>query len=95
LFTAVKALNSTYPALEWPLQAILYASLAIGALRFGLLALAVALYTADVALNIPVTLNPSAWYFNGGALVLASIAAVAIWGFYTALAGEVPWKTES
>ncbi len=84
LFTALKALPSNYPTLDWPLEAILYTTLAVGALRYGLVTLAVALYTADLALNIPVTLNPSAWYFTGATLALASIAALAIWGFYTA-----------
>ena len=54
-----------------------------------------ALYTADLMLNIPVTLNPSAWYFTNTTLALATVVALAIWGFYTALAGEVPWKTDS
>jgi len=95
LFTALKSVSSNYPGVEWPMQAILYASLAAGALRFGLVTLTVAIYTADLALNVPVTLNASAWYFPNAALALATIAALAIWGFYTALAGEVPWKTES
>jgi hypothetical protein len=43
-------------------------------------------------LNIPVTLNPSAWYFINTTLALATIAALAIWGFYTALADQTPWK---
>jgi hypothetical protein len=58
-------------------------------------ALAVALYTADLMLNIPVTLNTSAWYFTNATLALATVAALAIWSFYTALAGQVPWKTDS
>jgi hypothetical protein len=95
LFTALKSVSSDYPAVEWPIQAVLYTAVAAGALRFGLVALAVALFTADSALNIPVTLNPSAWYFTNATLALAAIAALAIWGFYTALAGHVPWKTES
>jgi hypothetical protein len=77
------------------MQAILYTALAAGALRFGLVALAITLFTADLALNIPVTLNPSAWYFTNTTLALAAVAALAIWGFYTALAGQAPWKTES
>jgi hypothetical protein len=95
LFTALKSVSSDYPAVSWPIEAILYTVLAVGALRFGLVALVVALYTADLALNIPVTLNPSAWYFSGATLALATIAALAVWGFYTALAGQVPWKTET
>jgi serine/threonine-protein kinase len=94
MFTAVKSISSDYPALEWPLQALLYTALAAGALRFGLVTLVVTLFTADVSLNIPVTLNPSAWYFTNATLALATIGALAIWGFYTALAGEVPWKRE-
>jgi serine/threonine-protein kinase len=95
LFTALKSVSSDYPAVSWPIEAILYTLLAVGALRFGLVTLVVALYTADLALNIPVTLNPSAWYFTGATLALVTIAALALWGFYTALAGQVPWKTEA
>jgi serine/threonine-protein kinase len=95
LFTALKSLSSNYPSVEWPLQAVLYTGLALVALRFGLVALTAALYTADMTLNIPLTLNPSAWYFTAAALALATVAALAIWGFYTALAGQVPWKAES
>jgi hypothetical protein len=95
LFAALKSVSSDYPALEWPLQIILYTALAAGALRFGLVTLAVALYTADLALNIPLTLNPAAWYFTDATLALATVAALAIWGFYTALAGQTPWKAEA
>jgi hypothetical protein len=95
LFAALKSLTSNYPGVDWPVHTILYAILAVGALRFGLATLAVALFTADLALNIPLTLNPSAWYFTNATLALATIAALAIWGFYTALAGQGPWKAET
>jgi serine/threonine-protein kinase len=95
IFAVLKSASSSYPAVDWPIMTILYTSLAFGALRFGLVTLAAALYTADLALNIPLTLNPSAWYFTNATLALASIAALAIWGFHTALAGQVLWKPES
>jgi len=95
LFTAFKSVSSDYPGVEWPMQAILYTALAAGALRFGLVALAAALFTAETALNIPITLNPSAWYFPNASLALATIAALAIWGFYTATAGQSPFKNDS
>ncbi len=95
LFTALKSVSSSTPAVAWPMNAILYTVVAAGALRFGLVTLAIALYTADLALNLPVTLNPSAWYFTNATLALGTIAALAIWGFYTALAGQTPWKTEA
>jgi predicted Ser/Thr protein kinase len=95
LWAALKSISSNYPAVEWPMQIILYSALAAGALRYGLVTLTVAIFTADMALNVPVTLNPSAWYFTNATLALATIAALAVWSFYTALAGQVPWKTES
>ncbi len=95
LWTALKSVSSDYPAVDWPMQTLLYAVLAVGALRYGLVALVVALFTADMTLNVPVTLNPSAWYFTPTILAVASVAALAIWGFYTALAGQTPWKTQS
>ncbi len=94
LYAALRSVGSDYPALEWPLEIIIYSALAFGALRFGLVTLAAALYTANAGLNIPVTLNTSAWYFTDAVLALASIAALAIWGFYIALAGQTPWKAE-
>jgi predicted Ser/Thr protein kinase len=95
LWAALKSVASDYPAVDWPMQALLYALLAAGALRYGLVTLVVALFTADMALNVPVTLNPSAWYFTPATLALASVAALAVWGFYTALAGQTPWKTQT
>jgi hypothetical protein len=55
----------------------------------------VALFTGDMALNVPVTLNASAWYFTTATLAVASVAALAFWGFYTALAGQTPWKAQT
>jgi hypothetical protein len=92
LFTALRSSSSNYPAVEWPIQALIYGALSAGALRFGLITLVVALYTADLSLNIPITLNPSAWYFSTATLALATIAVLAIWGFHSALAGRWPWK---
>ena len=95
VFTAVKAVPADYPALEWPIQMVLYTVLAVGAMRYGLVALAVALFTADMALNVPVTLNTSIWYFTPATLAMASVAGLAVWGFYTALAGQAPWKAQN
>jgi hypothetical protein len=95
VWAALKCVSSDYPAVEWPMQILLYSALAAGALRFGLVSLTISTYVADMALNLPITPNPSAWYFTNAAFALASIAALAIWAFYTALAGQVPWKTES
>ena len=95
LFTALKSVASSVPGVDWPIEAMIYIAVAAVALRFGLVALTVALYTADLTLNLPLTLNPSAWYFANATLALATVVALAIWGFYTSLAGNVPWERES
>jgi hypothetical protein len=92
LWTAMKAITSDYPVLDWPIQSLIYITIAVAALRYGLVPLAVAIFTANVMLNIPTTLNPSAWYFSNTTVALLLPAALAIWGFYTALAGQTPWK---
>jgi serine/threonine-protein kinase len=94
LFTVLKSVSSNYPAVEWPIQAIIYTVIAAGALRFGLVTLTIALYTADLALNVPVTLNTGAWYFTTAAFSLGTIAALAVWGFWIATAGNAPWNRE-
>ncbi len=65
-------------------------SLAIAALstwvllRFGVLALVVAGYFILVLRSVPITLDPSDWFFGRSAVALALLAAIALYGFYTA-----------
>src|SRR5580700_8145546 len=51
LFTALKSVSSNYPAVEWPIEAILYTALAAGALRFGLVTLVIARSCYDCSLG--------------------------------------------
>ena len=62
--------------------------------RFGLITLAVAIFTANVLLNFPFTLDASIWYASSAFAVLLSFVALAVWGFYTSLAGQRLWKEE-
>ena len=94
-WTTLQAVSSNYPAVEWPMQALVYTAVAAAAIRYGLVAQVVGLFVADMALNVPVTLNPSEWYFPAAMLAMASVAGLAVWGFYTSLAGETPWKTRT
>ena len=43
-------------------------------------------------LNVPVTVDFSSWYATGSLLPLLSVVALAVWGFYNALAGQKLWQ---
>jgi serine/threonine-protein kinase len=87
LFLATFALRGHTPAQI--LLALLSAALALAVLlRFGLLAITVAIVTANLLFAIPIGFDPSAWYAPPGFLALALIGGFTGWGFYTALAGQ-------
>lgn len=71
-----------------PTVVVIYAIAAFVVLRFGFVALAVGIFTADLLGNIPVTTDFSNWYIGGSLFALALVTAIAVWGCYTALAGQ-------
>jgi serine/threonine-protein kinase len=56
--------------------------------RLGLLALSALAFTALVLRNLPITIDPSAWYFGRSALALTLVAAIAAYGFVVSLGGK-------
>ena len=94
LFTLTKVLGSEHPLIDAPVWVVIYGVAALAVVRFGLVALAIAVLTVDVLLNVPVTLDFSNWYVGRVLCVLLSVAAIAAWGFYTSLAGQRLWKDE-
>ena len=61
---------------------------AVAVVRFGLVVLATATFTANTLLNVPSTLDFSNWYALNSVLVLLGFVAIAAWGFYTSMAGQ-------
>ena len=94
IWVILKTLGSDYPMTDGVAWTLLYSVAAIVVLRFGLIPLAVGLFATDMLLNVPLTLDPSAWYMAAAFLPLLSIAAIAVWGFYNALAGQKLWQEE-
>jgi predicted Ser/Thr protein kinase len=92
LWVALKTLGSDYPWIEVPAWVLLYGVAALVVLRFGFVALAVGLFVTDMLLNVPVALDFSSWYATSTLLPLLSVAALAVWGFYNALAGQKLWQ---
>ena len=62
--------------------------------RFGLLALATFIVVQNIVISTQVTASTSAWYFGNDVLILASVLALAGWGFHTSIAGRKLWKQD-
>ncbi len=71
-----------------PLAAGIAALLTFVMLRVGLLTLAVCLFTSNAIGNLPVTTDLSLWYAGQTFTQIAAAAALALFGFFTALAGQ-------
>jgi serine/threonine-protein kinase len=68
---------------------VLFTVLFLGLLlRFGLLAVAGALYVNNVVDFVPMTLDPSLWWAGRSFLVFGVLLALSAYAFYTSLAGK-------
>jgi serine/threonine protein kinase len=94
VFAIPKILGTTHPLIDSPVWIIIYLIAAVAVVRFGLVVLAMAVFTANLLLNVPYTLDFSDWYAPASVCFVLSIVALAGWGFYTALAGQKLLKEE-
>jgi tRNA A-37 threonylcarbamoyl transferase component Bud32 len=91
IFTAANSLGSNFPAINVVTSVVVYLVLALIIYRFGLVALACAIFTVDLLANVPFTGDISNWYFGTTMFTLLSVIALAAWGFYHSLAlGDIP-----
>jgi serine/threonine-protein kinase len=94
IFALPRGLSSTYMAVEIPAQIIVYGIAVIIVLRFGFIPLACAVFTINLLANVPFSADLSMWYMPASLMALASVVALAGWGFYHSLGGEPLWKPE-
>jgi cbb3-type cytochrome oxidase subunit 3/predicted Ser/Thr protein kinase len=94
IFTATHTLPSDHPQIVVWTWIVVFAIAAFAITRFGLITLAVAIFTADVVLNVPFTLDFSRWYATTAMAVLLSFLAIAAWGFHTSLGGQKLFKND-
>ena len=87
-WTVIKTQGEHHLAMIIPSSIAVYGIAAFVILRFGFVALAVGIFVADLLGSIPITTDLSSWYIGGPLFVLAIVAALAIWGCYTGLAGQ-------
>jgi predicted Ser/Thr protein kinase len=74
--------------------AAVYAIAAFVVIRFGFIALAVGIFTIDLIGSVPITTDWSSFYIGAPVFVFVLIAGLALWGCYTALAGQKLVKGE-
>jgi hypothetical protein len=94
IFALPRGLASSYRAIELPAQILVYAIALLIVIRFGLVPLAVAIFTIDMTSGIPFSPDLSTWYMTTSVLALLSVVVIAGWGFYHSLGGAPVWKAE-
>jgi len=63
-------------------------------IRYGLVAVAVSIFVNALLSGFPLTLDFSKWYAGQSLLALATVLALAVWGFRDALAGRAVLREE-
>jgi serine/threonine-protein kinase len=91
VFFQERSSTAAFQAME---ALILYSMATVVVLRFGMLSLAVGSFVFDLLNGLPVTFNPSAWYFGTGMAVLAGFLALTAWAFRTSIAGRRLWSDD-
>ena len=94
IFALPRSISSPYWSIELPAQVLVYSIAVLIVIRFGLVPLAVAIFTIDMTSGLPFSHDLSTWYMTTSILALLSVVALAGWGFYQSLGGEPVWKVE-
>jgi hypothetical protein len=89
IFSVLGALgDENRPWFEGTVSFLYFGTGAVVVLRWGLLSSAVANFVTSILMNIPATLDTSAWYFGNMLVLLAIAVGLATWAFYTSLASK-------
>jgi tRNA A-37 threonylcarbamoyl transferase component Bud32 len=94
IFALPRGLVDPHPNIELPTLVLVYCIAVLIVMRFGLIPLAVAIFTVDMAANLPLSSDLSAWFMTNSLLALSSVVALAVWGFHYSLGGQSIWNLE-
>jgi hypothetical protein len=98
VFVGIWVLYKSFGAEHLPLHVatmtLVYGSAAFAMVRFGLITLISGFFITDVLLNLPMTADLSSWFIGAAIFTYVSVFALALWAFFTALAGQKLWKEE-
>jgi serine/threonine protein kinase len=92
LFAVPRGLASSYMSVELPALILVYGIAVLIVIRFGLVPLALAIFTIDMLGNVPFSADFSTWYMTTSVMALLSVVAIAGWGFYHSLGGQPLWN---
>jgi hypothetical protein len=88
IFASLKSLRNSNPEILAPTWLIVFSIAAYAVTRFGLITLAVAIFTANLLMSLPYSLELAKPYATDVFLVLLGIGVVAAWGSYASTAGQ-------
>jgi hypothetical protein len=94
IFTGLST-GGSYLAVQIPTRMLVYGIAVLIVYRFGLVPLAVAIFTVDMLFNVPFSADFSTWYMSTSIFALLSVAALAGWGFYHSLGGQPLWAADA
>jgi hypothetical protein len=94
IFTGLSS-GSSYLAVQIPTRMLVYGIAVLIVYRFGLVPLAVAIFTVDMLFNVPFSADLSTWYMSTSIFALLSVVALAGWGFYHSLGGQPLWAADA
>lgn len=88
IFTLQNIAGSEHLWIDIAVWTVIYAIAAYAVVRFGLIALSMACFVANVLLNVPVTKDFARWYAPNAYFVILIFVVIAAWGAYTSLGGK-------
>lgn len=94
VWATMNTLQNPHPEILAPAWIVVFSIAAFAVTRYGLITLALAIFTANVLLNVPYALDFSNWYAANALAVELSFVAIAAWGCYTSLAGQKLFKED-
>jgi predicted Ser/Thr protein kinase len=95
LFALPRGLQDSHPAIESLTLILVYSIAVLIVLRFGLIPLAIAIFTVDIVASLPLSADLSAWFMTNSLFALFSVVALAVWGFYHSLGGQPMWNLDT
>jgi serine/threonine-protein kinase len=89
IFGLLSAIGNDHPWIGGLMAVVYFGSGAFVVLRWGLLAFGVGVFVSALLMDVPATLDTSAWYFGSMALLMAIVAGLAAFGLHASIAGRL------
>jgi hypothetical protein len=94
IFAVTNLSSASYPILSSAVSFLVLGGFAFVVLRWGVLAMAIAILFSSIIGSAPITSHSSAWYMGSAVFMLAWPLALTAWAFHTAIGGRRLWKTD-